>query len=80
MSNSINLKISRDNNGNKTVKVKRLGFRGFSVQTLGNMPKTHRDSMKGLITDPMLYCVALTELTDFVASYGTTAQKALIKG
>ncbi len=79
MSNSINLKISRDTNGNKTLQVKRLGYRGFSVQTNGNLRVTHNYS-KGLITEDCQYCIALTELSHYVTEYGTVAQQSLIKG
>ena len=39
--NKIKLKFARDVNGNRIVKVTRKGLRGFSVQTNGNLPKTH---------------------------------------
>lgn len=37
-------KISRDINGNKIVKISfpDTGQKGFSIQTLGNLPLTHR--------------------------------------
>ena len=39
--NKIKLKFSMDVNGNRIVKLTRKGLRGFSVQTNGNLPKTH---------------------------------------
>lgn len=37
----ITIRMGRDKNGNKIVTVSGDGFRGFSVQTLGNMPTAH---------------------------------------
>ncbi len=76
---AINLKISRDTNGNKTLQVKRLGYRGFSVETNGKLKATH-NYCKGLISDDYQYCIALMELTQYITEYGTVAQQALIKG
>jgi hypothetical protein len=39
------LKISRDKNGNKTLRVKIGNARAFSIQTNGNLPTTHRDGI-----------------------------------
>ena len=71
------MKISRDVNGNKIVKVSGsdLGderLRGFSVQTLGNLPYTHKND---------LFCVKTTqaEIFNFIEQYGTQRQKALLQ-
>ena len=37
--------IGRDRNGNKLVHVKTSGRGGFSIQTNGNLPQTHRDGV-----------------------------------
>lgn len=37
--------LSRDTNGNKTLRVKTEGSRARSVQTNGNLPRTHRDGI-----------------------------------
>jgi hypothetical protein len=37
--------IGRDKNGNKLVHVKTSGRGGFSIQTNGNLPQTHRDGV-----------------------------------
>lgn len=71
------MKISRDVNGNKIVKVsgKDLGdksLRGFSVQTLGNLPHTHKNDLS---------CIKTTqaEIFNFIEQYGTERQKALLQ-
>lgn len=43
--------ISRDANGNKTLRVKIGDARAFSIQTNGNLPTTHRDGI-GRHTQP----------------------------
>lgn len=35
----------RDKNGNKVVRVKTSGRGGFTIQTNGNLPQTHRDGV-----------------------------------
>ena len=79
MQNSIKFKLARDINGNKIVKITREGFTGFSIQTLGNLPSTHRRGMKDKL-DAYDNFVMLTEVSCYVASHGTTKQQALIKG
>jgi len=61
-----NYKIGRDKNGNKTVKVTHAGLRGFSIQTNGNLPRTHRDGV-GSWTQG--------EVSEYVKNYGTEKQK-----
>ena len=61
-----NYKIGRDRNGNKIVKISPVnGERGFSVQTLGALSRTHRDGV-GEWTP--------AEVADYVAMFGTTRQ------
>lgn len=71
------MKISHDLNGNKIVKIsgsdlgdKRL--RGFSVQTLGNLPYTNKNGLS---------CVKTTqsEIFNFIEQHGTKRQKALLQ-
>lgn len=59
-------KISRDKNGNKIVKVSRPGLRSFSIQTNGNLPKTHRDGVGEWTAG---------EVGEYVQSFGTEKQK-----
>lgn len=67
-------KLSRDINGNKTFKVSGDEYRrGFSVQTLGNMPKTHR-----MTNDTLVLYIAMNELIKYVAAHGTKHQKNLL--
>lgn len=37
--------IARDINGNKVCRIRVYGCRAFTIQTNGNMPKTHRDGV-----------------------------------
>lgn len=73
------LKLSRDINGNKVLEFKPDQGRGFSVQTLGNLPRTHTMDTetfnKPTYSDLMLYQMAMDELRMFIKDYGTTLQK-----
>ncbi len=64
------LSISRDTNGNRTMLVKVKGQRGFTIQTLGNLPNTHRN---GSDVDHEL---SKAEVIAFVSTYGTNNQKS----
>lgn len=61
------LKFGRDANGNKTVKIKGEEGRGFSIQTNGNLPHTHRDN-KG----------DWDEIKDYVRRHGTAREKRIM--
>ena len=65
------MKLSHDTNGNKTIALTRddCGL-GFSVQTLGNLPETHR-----MTNDDFNESVMVKELATFVNQYGTQAQQ-----
>lgn len=65
----MNAKLSRDRNGNRVLRVSIPGVRGFSIQTNGNLPKTHRDGV-GPWTS--------SEVRQWVQAYGTKRQKALL--
>jgi len=70
----MNIKFSYDINGNKIVKfTPDNGSRGFSIQTLGNMPESHRMDCNDFDRD-----VVLKEMASHVIKYGTTYQKELI--
>ncbi len=63
------MKISRDVNGNKILKIESHdinGQRGFSVQTLGNLPKTHSEGVN---------FNTWRELCTFIRQCGSTSQK-----
>ena len=62
-------KIKRDRNGNKVCFVKVPGERGFSIQTNGNLPNTHRDGVCKLTED---------EVETYILSYGTRRQKTIL--
>lgn len=61
--------IGIDRNGNKVVKVRHAGRRGFSIQTLDNLPETHLTGV-GPHT--------ATEVSRWVARYGTARQQAVL--
>lgn len=65
------MKMGVDSNGNRVLKVEGsdLGTkRGFSIQTLHDMPETHRNGV----------CEATDkELRDYIKAYGTKRQKEL---
>ena len=67
------LKLSRDRNGNKTLIYSNGTDRGFSVQTLGNLPHCHRATNETI--DRKL---AMAELRAYINQYGTKRQKELL--
>lgn len=67
------MKLSLDINGNKVLQVQQSdigGKAGFSIQTLDNLPETHR-----MLTGTFDPTVALAEVRAYVAEYGTSKQK-----
>ena len=65
------MKIKFDTNGNRCLVYESsdlAGARGFSIQTLGNLPETHRNGI-GPYTDG--------EARTYLAKYGTARQKEL---
>lgn len=62
-------KIAMDRNGNRVVRCQVEGARGFSIQTNGNLPKTHRDGV-GPWTP--------SEVSQWVKTYGTKRQRELL--
>ena len=71
-------KIGLDINGNKILKVSCTPkiCRGFSIQTLGNLPKTHR-VLKGNAVDQN---VTNKEIKEYLIAQGTAKQKLLLCG
>lgn len=59
--------ISRDVNGNSIVRLTFNNARGFSIQTNGNLPETHRTRKPDF-----------AEIRAYVGKYGTHYQKSLI--
>lgn len=65
------MKIAHDTNGNRILKIEGsdLGTqRGFSIQTLGNLPETHRNGITAA-TD--------AEVREYLENHGTAQQKEL---
>lgn len=65
------MKLSRDINGNKVLKIEKsdVGARGFSIQTSGKLPKTHKHGL-----GPWSW----SEAINYVKRYGTERQKELM--
>ncbi len=67
----MNLSLSRDINGNKILRVRFPdGVRGFSVQTNGNLPRTHSSHEAGFEAE--------NELNAYIKIHGTPRQKELL--
>lgn len=65
----------RDINGNTIVKASFKGARGFSVQTNGNMPRTHRAiTWESDFNENQ----AINELNAYIKIHGTKRQKELL--
>lgn len=68
------MKLGKDTNGNKVLKLESFdlnGAKGFSIQTLGNLPKVHTMDNKNLDIKE-----ALKEATTYISKHGTDIQKA----
>lgn len=61
--------IGRDTNGNRVLRIRPPHERGFSIQTLGNLPGTHRD---GITADTG------AEVLAHVTEHGTARQRAAL--
>ena len=68
----MNLSISVDRNGNRFVRVSPTNGRGFSIQTLGNLPYIHAN----VISSPYYAKLAVR---DYVSQFGTKKQKQAIR-
>lgn len=78
--NELNFTFSRDTNGNKTIKIKGNGiYKGFSIQTNGNLPLTHNLWTKdlSLLTDNDKLNV-INEVVNYTNRYGSNNQKNLL--
>jgi hypothetical protein len=62
-------KTAKDVNGNKVVRITPGFTRGFSIQTIGNLPITHRDGVGAWTAG---------EVEAHVLAYGTAHQKNII--
>ena len=62
-----NAKIGRDANGNKTVKITKPGWKGFSIQTNGNLPIAHRTNIPNT-----------KEIMAYIREHGTFNQQQIV--
>ena len=71
------IKITRDKNGNKTIKIIPLNGRSFTIQTNDNLPRCH--TLQGYNKDSKeLIELSFDEVKNYVNLHGTTKQKAAI--
>ena len=64
----VNYKTGRDKNGNKTLRCSSVEG-GFSIQTNGNLPRTHRDGVT-VETD--------AEVCEYVARHGGDRRRRIL--
>ena len=69
--------FGKDRDGNSIVKVA-YPNKGFSIQTNGNLPKTHR-LKAGWPVDSKGCRVMEREIISYIKKYGTAAQKSGLK-
>jgi hypothetical protein len=69
----LKFKYGRDINGNTIIKVTKAGYRGFSIQTLGNLPQTHY-MRNGEVNTHIIH----DELRAFCSIYGTPHQRNIL--
>lgn len=74
VANTVTIKMDR--NGNKVAALK-TPHGGFSIQTSGNLPRTHRFG-KGALKTKEQYKTALYELLAYVSAFGTARQKEIM--
>ena len=65
----INFSLGHDVNGNKVLKVKVPNKRQFSIQTLGQLPLTHK------MRNTKDYETIKAEMQMYLAYFGTESQK-----
>lgn len=75
-SNLVFYGIGRDANGNKTIKVGANG-KGFTIQTLANVPTAHRIQMGDAPSEKELNSIS-SEINKYVKAFGSKNQKALM--
>ncbi len=63
------MELGYDTNGNQTLKIKVEGSRAVSIQTLGNLPHTHREGVS---------TTTAGEVRRYVEEFGTSRQKELL--
>lgn len=74
MANLSGIYIDTDRNGNKIVRVRFAnGVRGFSIQTNGNLPETHRLEMGRVKSIENINIVS--EIMLYVKDHGTESQR-----
>ena len=67
------IEFKTDINGNKCLSIKFEGFRAFSIQTLHNLPISHKATFESV--DTALLKQIESEVHTYLILYGTQAQK-----
>ena len=70
------IEFSRDINGNKTIKIKSKNGRSFSIQTLGNLPFTHKQTFDSV--GQLELSKINKEINSYVSEHGTKRQKNIL--
>ncbi len=65
------MKIGKNSKGERILRVTHQWYRGFSIKTKGNLPKTHKDGLTGL---------SIWEMEDYIEERGTAWQKFVVFG
>ena len=71
------MEYKRDRNGNKYVSVKINGNRAFPIQTLGNLPITHKNTYESV--DSSNINIIQKEIKNYVLNFGSQNQKDIIQ-
>ncbi len=71
------MEYKRDRNGNKYVSVKINNNRAFPIQTMGNLPTTHKNTFETV--DGSNINIIKQEIKDYVLQFGSENQKNIIK-
>jgi hypothetical protein len=73
-SKSKGMQLGMDRNGNSIITLRPKGYRGFSIQTNGNLPKTHSNAQHGELDVDESY----REVKEFLRRYGTGHQNKML--
>lgn len=71
------ISYKRDRNGNKYISVKVNSYRAFPIQTMGNLPITHKNTFETV--DGSNINTIKKEIKDYVLQFGTKNQKNIIE-
>jgi hypothetical protein len=70
------IEFKRDVNGNKYVSIKINGNRAFPIQTLRNLPITHKNDFNSI--NSLNFCSIKEEIVNYILKFGTAKQKKIV--